>query len=187
MANKHDDIELLILNNLDKLSNREPQEGHFDRFEQKLVSQPKTKKINLNLVWKVAVAIVFIFLAVNQAIIYLSPEKEIINSLSNISPEYSEVEMYYTSEINSGLNQWNAMWDAGLVTLEEKEMMDSELKEFDEMYTNLQVELQANPYDERVINAMLGFYQSKLDVINMIIQKLQEVKSQNQIDDEYEV
>ena len=56
--------------------------------------------------------------------------------------------------------------------------MNTELTEFEERFKNLQSDLAANPNDERVINAMLEYYQAKLEIINMIVNKLQEVKQQ---------
>ena len=56
--------------------------------------------------------------------------------------------------------------------------MLKEQQEFDEMYQKLIVDLKANPDDERVINAMLEYYQARMNVITLIINKLQEVKQQ---------
>jgi hypothetical protein len=184
-----DYIEGLILNNLEGLNNDEPPAGHFERFEAKLEGLNKKKKIiSLNLVWKVAAAAVFAFLIVNQAIIWFSPENGSGNgiesssgmTLASVSPEYEEVEFYYTSAINGGLNQWERLVTEGVISEEEQQMMDAELKEFEEVFKNLQADLSANPNDERVINAMLEYYQTKLSLINMIVEKLEEVKQKNQ-------
>ena len=127
----------------------------------------------------------FVFLATNQAFIYFSPNNQgIFNSgntnqavtLASISPEYSEVEYYYTSSINTGMEQWNKWMEQGLISDDEQNMMNEELAEFETMYKNLQNDLAANPNDERVINAMLEYYQAKLSVINIIINKLEEVQ-----------
>lgn len=182
-----DGLEEMILNNLEGLNDNEPKEGHFDRFEAKLNLQHKKKKITFSLVWKVAAAVIFVLLASNQAAIYLSKgnqgtlfsalnKKEL--TLSSVSPEYQEVEFYYTSSINSGLEQWNKMKRDGLISEEEENMMNTELGEFQTRYKNLQKDLTANPNDERVIDAMLEYYQAKLSVINMIVNKLEEVKQQ---------
>jgi hypothetical protein len=56
--------------------------------------------------------------------------------------------------------------------------MNTELAEFEERFKNLQADLAANPNDERVINAMLEYYKAKLDIITMIVNKLEEVKQQ---------
>ena len=140
------------------------------------------------MVWKVAAAVIFVLLATNQAFIYFSPNSQgsLFSgfnknefTLASVSPEYEEVEFYYTNSINVGLNQWNSLTEEGFISEEEQKMMDSELNEFEELYGNLQKDLAANPNDERVINAMLEFYQAKLSVINMIVSKLQEVKQTN--------
>jgi hypothetical protein len=181
-----DNIEEIILNNLKELNDFEPKDGHFERFQAKLNNQNKKKTITFNLVWKVAAAVVFVLLAVNQANIYFSPDKQNNNlsendsefSLASVSPEYKEVEFYYTNAISVGLNQWNSLMADGYISKEEQDLMDTELADFEVRFKNLQTDLAANPNDERVINAMLEYYQAKLDIINMIVNKLQEVKQQ---------
>jgi hypothetical protein len=63
-----------------------------------------------------------------------------------------------------------------MISEEEQTMMNDELKEFENLQKGLETDLKANPHDERVINAMLEYYQAKLSVINIIVNKLQEVK-----------
>ncbi|MCG6187061.1 hypothetical protein [Maribellus maritimus] len=181
-----DYIEEIILKNLEELNDNEPQDGHFERFEAKLKNQNKKKKFTLNVAWKVAAAVVFVLLAVNQVAIYMSPDKlttKIANvkndiSLGSVSEEYEEVEIYYTNAIDAGLTQWNTLNNEGFISAEEQEMMDTELAEFEIRFKDLQEDLAANPNDERVINAMLEYYQTKLGIINMIVNKLEEVKQQ---------
>lgn len=192
---KRDYIEELISKNLKELNNNEPPEGHFERFEKKLAKQHKKHTFSLNVVWKVAAAVIFVFLAVNQGIIWFSPEKEQPMqatgreqaSLASVSDEYEEVEFYYTNAINSGLSQWEKMAAEGLITEDEQQMMDTELAEFENVYQKLQNDLAANPNDERVINAMLEYYQTKLSLINMIVNKLEEVKQKNNKNHETEI
>jgi hypothetical protein len=179
-----DNIEELILNNLKELNDNEPMDGHFERFQAKLNKQNKTRKITFGLVWKVAAAVVFVLLAVNQANIYFLSGKQTENSvasnnefsLASVSPEYKEVEFYYTNAINMGMDQWNSLKTDGFISETEQETMNTELAEFEARFKTLQTDLAANPGDERVINAMLEYYQAKLEIINMIVNKLQEVK-----------
>jgi hypothetical protein len=181
-----DNIEEIILNNLKELNDFEPKEGHFERFQEKLNKQKKKRKITFNVVWKVAAAVIFVLLAVNQANLYFSSENEhnfltknnSEFSLASVSPEYKEVEFYYTNAINVGLDQWNSLQADGFVSKEEQDLLDSELGEFEERFKTLQADLAANPNDERVINAMLEYYRTKLNIINMIVGKLEEVKQQ---------
>lgn len=181
-----DNIEEIILENLKELNDFEPKDGHFERFQAKLNSRKKKKIITLNVVWKVAAAVVFVLMAVNQANIHFSPDKQnqILTggnsefTLASVSPEYKEVEFYYTNAINVGLNQWNSLQADGFISEEEQNLLDTELVEFEARFKNLQADLAANPNDERVINAMLEYYQTKLGIINMIVNKLEEVKQQ---------
>lgn len=170
-------LENIISENREFFNDAEPQEGHFDRFEKRLEKEfGKQKKLNIRIIWQVAAAIAFTFLAINQAIIYFTPKESLNNNLASVSPEYGEIETYYVSAINSGLTNWDALQNAGILSTEEKSMLDEELKEFDSTFKNLQEELKANPDDERVINAMIEFYQSKLNVITIIIENIKEVK-----------
>lgn len=187
-----DNIEEIIFKNLEQLNENEPLEGHFDRFEAKLNAQNKKKKITFSIVWKVAAAVIFVLLATNQAYIYLSPNqqsslldvtKKSDVSLASVSNEYKEVEFYYTNAISVGLNKWNTLSDDGFISAEEQETMNEELSEFEDRFKMLQQDLAANPNDERVINAMLEYYQAKLSVINMIVDKLEEVKQTNKSHD----
>ncbi len=181
---ERDNIEELILKNLKELNDNEPMDGHFERFQAKLNTQNKKRKFNFSIVWKVAAAVVFVLLAVNQANIYLSPNRQTENSASNnadfslasVSPEYKEVEFYYTNAINVGLDQWNSLKTDGYISKTEQETMVTELADFEARFKTLQTDLAANPGDERVINAMLEYYQAKLEIINMIVNKLEEVK-----------
>jgi len=185
-----DYIEEMILKNLEALNDNEPLDGHFERFEKKLNAESKGRSITWKGVLKIAAVVIFVMLATNQISIYFSPETKglaglVLNktentniSLASLSPEYKEVEFYYTTSINTGLDQWNKLSNAGLISEDEQAMMNDELKDFENMYKNLQQDLAANPNDERVINAMLEFYQVKLSVITMIVNKLEEVKQQ---------
>ena len=177
-----DKIEELLIHNSEKLNSDEPFEGHFERFEAKLKIKQKKKGIKINTVLKIAASVIFILLLGNQAYLFFSPNKndsEKGMSLASVSAEYEEVEFYYNNAIHVGLNQWESFKSSGLISDEEQKMLDDELLEFEELYKNLQEDLEANPNDERVVNAMLEYYQAKLNVINMIVTKLQEVKQLN--------
>lgn len=173
----NDELERLILNNRHSIQNEEPLEGHFERFEARLQKASKPgRKINFQLIFKVAAVVVFALLAVNQARLWFFPEKNETLSLGSISEEYREVEFYYTNSIQMGMNQWNTLKREGLISEQEQQMMQKEQQEFDQVYQKLLQDLKANPNDERVINAMLEYYQSRMNVISIITSKLQEVK-----------
>ena len=184
----NDELERLILNNRTSIQDEEPLEGHFERFEARLQKAAKpTRRINFQPFLKIAAMVVFALLAVNQARIYFFPEKTETLSLGSISPEYREVEFYYTNAIQLGMNQWDKLSKEGFISETEQQMMQKEQAEFDQMYQKLIEDLKANPDDERVINAMLEYYQARMNVITMIINKLQEVKQQKYQKDEIKI
>ena len=63
---------------------------------------------------------------------------------------------------------------------EQKTMLLKEMKSMDSTYVSLQKELKANPNDERIINAMIEHYQTKLEVMTYIVNQLKTVRSENQ-------
>jgi endonuclease III len=85
------------------------------------------------------------------------------------------------------LNTMNSLSDDGVITKEENQIMQEEFDAFESRYQSLQKDLQANPDDQRVINAMIGYYQDKMEVIAMILNKLQEVKQKKSKSHETEI
>lgn len=183
-----DELERLILNNRHSIQDEEPLEGHFERFEARLQKTSKPGlKIYLHLTLKIAAIVVFALLAVNQARIYFLPEKEVTLTLSSISPEYREVEFYYTNAIQLGMLQFDKLKNDGVISESEVLAIQKEQQEFDQAYQKLLADLNSTPDDERVIDAMLEYYQARMNVISVIINKLQEVKQQKNINHEINI
>ncbi len=184
----NDELERLILNNRNSFEEDEPLEGHFERFEARLQKASKpTRKLNFQPALKIAVIVVFALLVVNQARMWFAPEKKETLSLGSISPQYSEVEFYYTNAIQTGMKQLDTLEKEGLISESEQQIMLKEQKEFDQMYQKLLEDLKANPDDERVINAMLEYYQSRMNVITLVINKLKEVKQHKRSKNEIKI
>lgn len=181
-------LEKMIRENKEAFETDAP-EGHAERFEARLNQQfGKAKRPAWKPYLQAAAAILLIWLAGNQAYHYFSqPPHEQPASLASVSPEYAEVEFYYTSAINQGMHEWEKLSRNGYLTDEDQQLMQNEMDEFDRTYTRLQQELAANPEDERVINAMLELYQTKLSIITLIIQKLEEIKQQKNNHHETEI
>lgn len=182
----NNELERLILNNRRSFEDDEPLEGHFGRFEARLQKAAKPSPIaRLRPIFRIAAIVVFALLAVNQARLWFTPDKKDTLSLGSISPQYREVEFYYTTAIQTDMKQLRLLENEGLISDSEKQMFQKEQKEFDQMYQKLLEDLKANPNDERVINAMLEYYQARMNVLSLIVSKLKEVKqhkkSQNEV------
>lgn len=176
---ERDEIEQLIMAHRSNFDTAELPQGHLERFQRRLEQERRVKPLFQGRIWKVAAAVIFLFLAGNQARIWLVPEKETPTTLAALSPEYAEVEFYYTRAIQSGMEHLSYLTGSGVISAQDNAIMQEEFREFETRYKTLQEELQANPYDERVINAMIEYYQARLQVINMVLSKLEEVRQQN--------
>ncbi len=184
-------LEQIIRENKHELEEEAPL-GHFERFEAKLNREHKKQiRFDRKFILQLAASLVFILLLGNQLRMYFAPDQgkqtQETATLSSVSDEYSEVEFYYTSAINQGMSEWDKLVEDGFISEADQQMMTNEIKEFDRMQEQLQQELQANPDDERVINAMLDYYQARLSITTLIVDKLKEVKHQKMTQNETEI
>lgn len=172
-----DKLEKLFSENREAFE-EEPQEGHFDRFEAKLDQYNPVKKRKLN-AWpflKIA-SVLIITLLVANLLIYVIPAKKTNNIQQFANSEMNETANFYTVRINSGMSQLKTMADQGIGSEQELLQVKKEMEEMDKLYQDLQKEYSKNPNDERVVNAMIEYYQTKLNIINTIKSELENVKT----------
>lgn len=183
----NDLLEKTIRDNKEAFEEDAPM-GHFDRFEAKLDKELKhQKRFSKKTYLQIAASIIFVLLLGNQIRLYMATEDPQPVTLASVSEEYGEVELYFTSAIDQSMKEWDKLNKEGFISEADQDMMQKEMQEFDQMQAQLQQELSANPDDERVINAMLEYYQAKLSVITLIIDKLEEVKQQKLTNNEIEI
>jgi hypothetical protein len=98
-------------------------------------------------------------------------------TLGEVSPRYKEVENYYLHQVNLMEDE---IVDVKLKdNPEQRQELMKEMKSMDSVYVSLQKELKANPNDERIINAMIEHYQTKLEVMTYIVDQLKTIKNDN--------
>jgi hypothetical protein len=154
----------------------EPQNGHFERFEQRLnQSETKNRKPLLSPFLKVAAVLVIVLLSANLFFTIRSSKQKNKETASTRN-EIKEASFYYTSKINTGIRELETMANEGIGSPSEIVQIKHELSEMDSLFLNLQQEYKANPNDERIINAMIEYYQTKLDIVNTIKTDLENVK-----------
>ena len=156
----------------------EPMEGHFQRFEEKLEHYHSRKKPILRS-WpflKIASLVIIVLLSANL-FVYLLPGKADKQIQVPVNNEMAETASFYTVRITSGLSQLQQMADQGMGTQQDLAQVKKEMDEMDRLHQDLQKEYSNNPNDERVINAMIEYYQTKLNIINTIKSDLEKVKS----------
>ena len=160
-------LEEILKNKIEAFNSEEPPDSHFEKFRKKLQKSKNTKELYI-LIYRIAV--VFILVIMITGIFYMmniNGTRHPIKTISQISDELYEVEMYYTSRINNNYKKIRGLNFYENKT--EKRLVLSELKEMDASYRDLQEDLTQNPYDERVINAIINYYQLKLEFTNIIL------------------
>ncbi|MBN2520884.1 MAG: hypothetical protein JXB17_10295 [Bacteroidales bacterium] len=164
-------IDDIIKENKDLFNSEEPNHGHFERFFKKLEKQNKNHLIySLYKYLKVAAVIILVILSSLYIYENLISTKNKIITLSDISPEYREAENYFITVVNSKYEQIKSF---NFEDDKQKEILLKELDEMDSLYDSLQNDLQTTPNDERIINAMINYYQFKIEILNNIIEQLQ--------------
>ncbi len=174
-------IEDIIRSNKDFFDEAEPSQGHLERFNRKLEIMFGAKTIKRSIVpYLLRAAVVTLLLTLSSLWTwdhFIRSDRNRM-TLGDVSPEYKEVENYYVHEVNLMENE------IGNIDLknnpEQKQILFKEMKSMDSVYVQLQKELKANPDDERIINAMIEHYQTKVDVMNYILNQLKAIRNENQ-------
>lgn len=173
-------IEEIIRSNKDFFDEEEPLNGHMERFSRKLEMRFAKQPVKRSIVpYLLKAAVVTLLVTLSSLWTYdhfLRPSRNRM-TLSQVSPQYREVESYYVHQVNIMENE---LVKTDLKNNpEQKEMLLKEMKGMDSVYVQLQKELKANPNDERIINAMIEHYQTKLDVMTYIVNQLKEIRNEN--------
>ena len=174
-------IDKIIRNNRELFDTAEPDEGHFNRFAVKLKQQKRKTRSLITYTFllkaaSIAILVTLSFLWTYDNLIKPSSENS-GTTLSEVSDEYREVEVYYKQQVNLRFGQIRDL-DVFSDTIQ-KTILLEELSDMDSIYTNLQDELESNPKDKRIINAMIEHYQLKVDVMNQILLQLEQIKNEN--------
>jgi hypothetical protein len=168
-------FEKYMEENRESFDNYDLPEGHENRFLSKL--SKKKSSIGLKIWYGAAASLIFLTMLSYFAKDFIF-ERNFINSnskivsLSDISSKYREVEEYYQAGIDEKIIEFKHL-DC-VVDQEQILLIDKELAQFDKNYQNLQIELKNNMNDERIINAMINNYQTKIRFLELVIDQIKQ-------------
>ena len=174
-------IDEIIRKNRDLFEDQEPMEGHLERFNWKLekrLHSDATKRSIVPYLLRAAVVTVLVTLSSLWAWDHFIRTDKGKMTLGDVSPQYREVENYYVHQVN--LKEGELLNVDLSNNTEQKAVLQKEMNSMDSVYFQLQKELKANPNDERIINAMIEHYQTKLDVMTYIVNQLKAIRNENQ-------
>ena len=174
-------IEDIISKGRAAFDDREPSEGHFERFSYRLATRLHASTVRRSIVpYLLRAAVVTLLVTLSSLWSYdhfIRPSLKKTMTLSEVSPEYREVESYYVTQVKFMENDISTI---DLNNPEQKQIMMKELASMDSVYVELQKELKANPSDQRVIDAMIKHYQTKIDVMSYILDQLRQMKAETE-------
>ncbi len=187
------DLRDLFKEERNKVKQPDMLKGHAQRFEnlleqrlpkeEKKTSDPKFFFLKIAAVLVVAISIGWFLFQSGQN----SVESAVVNTqqtpknqateennvyLSDISPEFKQIEDYYLASINAELSQLT-------VTPENKELIDSfmnQLEQLDKEYQRLNAEIKENGIDEQTVSALINNLELRLELLYKLKDKLKEMK-----------
>ena len=169
-------LEKYIQSNRDSFDEKEPLEGHFDRFRQKLETRKPARKVNLFMV-AAAAAVAGLILTGTLGLLFNGTSMSKLNanelSLSVISPELKEVEDYYNSQINTKCSMINNLKKGSNPEVQSE--VNKAITDMDMSYYLLKKDLSTNPKQERVVSAMIQQFQVRIDMLDQILKTLESI------------
>lgn len=155
-------FEAFIKKNRDFFDNEEITQGHSQRFYKKLDHDQKRKALFMAI--RIA-ALIILFIGIPILILH----QNIAASLSsNVLPgDVSEARVYYSKLVDERMDELSKL----PVKEDLGKNIRTELKLIDNSLNNLRDDLKTNPSDERVQDAMIMLYQTKVDFLDYVISK----------------
>jgi len=170
MMNK-DNLEKFIFERRDAFDDQEPPKMTWGKIQQELQKDNKVpRRISLWQVVKMASLIVFL-ISIGIVIGQYSSSNTEIASIEESFPEFKEAQTYYEFEVDEKLAQ--------LARYSYDNSLEEDMAQLDDFMEELRMELEEAPKgtEELIINAMITNYQTKLDILEKV---LESAKSTNQ-------
>lgn len=166
------DIEQRVLELREEFDFAEPNVGHFERFQAKLNDEKKTKP-NHKTSWLWLSVAAMVLLAFGFMLGNLNTQKGI--QLADVSPKMQETQNFYLASIQQEIE----LVKAKQIPENQKIIEDSfeQLTVLETKYEELTLELKESNEDKRVIFAMISNFQTRIEVLQNLLQQLEEFQS----------
>lgn len=171
MMNK-DKLERFIIDRRASFDDKEPPKMAWGKIQEELSKDNKVpRRISLWQFTRIAAAIVLL-VGIGVIIGKQSTTENPIASIEENFPEFVEAKIYYEVEVNEKLAQ--------LASYNYDESLEEDMSQLDTFMEELKKELEEAPKgaEEQIINAMITNYQTKLDILERVLESIQ---STNQV------
>lgn len=158
-----DKLEKFIIERRDAFDDKEPPRMAWQKIQKELRKDNKTpRRISLWNLTKIAAAVVFI-LGFGIVIGRQSSVSSEVATVEENFPEFLEAKTYYETEVDEKLAQ--------LASYNHDASLEEDMSQLDTFMEELRTALEEAPKgsEERIINAMITNYQTKLDIMERVL------------------
>lgn len=177
----HDNLEKYIIENREAFDEEIPSLKVWANIDKSL-GHKAVRRLDGWQISRIAAAVVLLLVCGAAAGIWAtrSGNNAPVAKLSEVSPEYAEVEQYYSRKVNVAYNQ--------VTKMNVDPSVSDDIKHLDEVYQELEAELKKAPLSSRdqIIHAMIRNYQTKLEILERILERSQPSHSTQTKKQDYE-
>ena len=172
-----DSLEKYIKNNREAFDSEMPDLKIWAAIDKELeCKRPKLVRRFLFGGWKMGIAASMLLLVGCLAGLFFSGSSatDVSNpALANLSPEFKEAEQFYRNQYNDKRAQ--------LASFSVEVSLQDDLKEFEEIISDMKLDLQNVPAGnrERIISAIIKNYQTKIEVLERVLSRLEDLESEH--------
>jgi hypothetical protein len=170
---KNDTLERLFEDLAGSFDIHETPSRHQNRFLDRLNNVERPSAIKRNW-WKpLSIAASIAILLAVGTIFVKSHSTE--SDLASVSPEMKQTQSFFTTTVNRELQTLKTITNP-----EAKELGDDALIQIDKLmteYETLKKDLSESGNDNRVIYAMISNFQNRIDLLQQVIKKIEEIKN----------
>ncbi|MBV1922492.1 MAG: hypothetical protein KUG68_00535 [Flavobacteriaceae bacterium] len=146
-----------------------------DANEDSIVTNNQTNVFQLT--WKKALSVAAIVLVIFTASPLLFNQEETTADLASVSPEMEETQSFFTTSINKELQKLKSFNNPDAKLLVEDALKQIEVLE--NQYEDLKTDLVESGNDKRVIYAMITNFQNRIELLEEVILKIEDIKNLN--------
>jgi len=158
--------------------NEEPGPGHEERFKSRLNTLHNKSRPQLKIMlFRIAAILILVAVISYFAVREFGIIDNQLNRMAIDKPnqELNEAERFYTTQLDI---YYNKIEQLGFNNDKaEKNMVLHELSAMDEQVQAMKYDLKQNPDDERVMSAIINFYQLKIEMMDVIIARAQKTNT----------
>ncbi|REG85977.1 hypothetical protein [Winogradskyella sediminis] len=173
---KNDNLESLFEDLKGEFNIETPQPNHELRFLDKLNAKDNVLtegKKTLHFNWKPLLAIAAAIVICFGLFTMVDPQPKVLD-LASVSPEMSETQNFFTVTLENELKKLNKERSPLTEQIINDALIQIQLLETD--YQKLKTDLTESGKNERVIYAMISNFQTRIDILNNVLEQIETVK-----------